>query len=94
MISERRMNGSPALSAEQQAQRVYPPRFGDDRLVAHGGRDEAGLDPEIAYLKQRYRDEFREAFVAALGALDERQRNVLRQHHLDGMTIDQLGSLH
>ncbi len=55
---------------------------------------EAGVDPEIAYLKEHYRDEFRAAFVFALGTLSERERNVLRQHHIDGLTIDQLGTLY
>jgi RNA polymerase sigma-70 factor (ECF subfamily) len=48
-------------------------------------------DAEIAYLKKHYREEFAEAFHAALGTLEPRDRNVLRQHYVDGLTMDQIG---
>jgi RNA polymerase sigma-70 factor (ECF subfamily) len=51
-------------------------------------------DPELQYLKGRYREEFRAAFAAGMADLDARQRNVLRHYHLDGMTIDQIGALY
>jgi RNA polymerase sigma-70 factor, ECF subfamily len=46
-------------------------------------------DPELDYLKARYRREFREAFAAALKLLSPQQRNALRIHHLDGMSLDE-----
>jgi len=49
---------------------------------------------EVAYLKQRYAAEFRQAFEAALAALSPRQRALLRRHYLDGLTGDQLGALY
>jgi RNA polymerase sigma-70 factor, ECF subfamily len=54
----------------------------------------ASVDPEAEVLRDRYRGAFRAAFVAALAGLSERQRNLLRQYHLDGLTIDQLGALY
>lgn len=51
-------------------------------------------DPELALLREQYRDEARSALVAAVAALTERQRNVLRQYYLDGLTIDQLAALY
>jgi RNA polymerase sigma-70 factor (ECF subfamily) len=49
-----------------------------------------GLEHE----KQSYRHAFREALDRALRALPSRDRVMLRQHVLDGMTIDQLGALY
>jgi RNA polymerase sigma-70 factor (ECF subfamily) len=54
----------------------------------------AGDDPELAYVKARYRAEYKQAFAAALAALGERERTILAQYHVDGLTIDQLGALY
>jgi RNA polymerase sigma-70 factor (ECF subfamily) len=64
---------------------------GDDELDVLPA---AVADPEVAMLRERYRDEVRDAFATAFAMLDERQRNVLRQYHIDGLTIDQLGALY
>jgi RNA polymerase sigma-70 factor (ECF subfamily) len=40
-------------------------------------------DPEVAYLKERYRSEFEQAVEQAFGALGTRESNVLRLHFLD-----------
>lgn len=50
--------------------------------------------PETRLLKERCRDEVRSAFDAALASLSPRERTILRQHHVDGLTIDQLARLH
>ena len=71
--------------------------------IEHGGSDGADeLDdlpaavggPELDVLRARYADEVRAAFAAALAGLADRQRTVLRQYHLDGLTIDQLAGLY
>jgi RNA polymerase sigma-70 factor (ECF subfamily) len=71
--------------------------------VTHGAPDAsdeldelpaAVRDPELDVLRSRYADEARAAFAAALAALSERQRTVLRQYHIDGLTIDQLAALY
>lgn len=54
----------------------------------------AEADPELHHLKTLYRAEFREALEAALGALPERARAVLRLCHVDGVTMVQLGRLY
>lgn len=53
-----------------------------------------GVDPEIALLKQRAAADIKEAFHHAFGELTARQRNLLRQHLIDGLTIDELGALY
>jgi RNA polymerase sigma-70 factor (ECF subfamily) len=54
----------------------------------------AADDPELAYVKARYRAEYERAFAAALGAVGDRERTILAQYHVDGLTIDQLGALY
>ncbi len=51
-------------------------------------------DPELAYMKERYRNEFRNAFLQGLRALDDRQQNLLRYHHVDGLNIDEIGAIY
>jgi RNA polymerase sigma-70 factor (ECF subfamily) len=51
-------------------------------------------DPELEYLRSEYRDAFRAAFTAAFSALEPLEREVLRQHHLHGATIDDLAARH
>ena len=51
-------------------------------------------DPELAFLKQHYREEFRTAFGEAMGTLTPRERNVLRQHLVHQLAIDDIGRLY
>jgi RNA polymerase sigma-70 factor (ECF subfamily) len=51
-------------------------------------------DPELAYLRERYRTECQQAFGAALLALSSRDRTLLRLRYLDGLSIDALAPLH
>jgi RNA polymerase sigma-70 factor, ECF subfamily len=51
-------------------------------------------DPELAYLRERYRTECQQAFAAALLALSSRDRTLLRLRYLDGLSIDALAPLH
>ena len=53
-----------------------------------------GDDPEMEYMKQRYREEFRTAFLEALRSLDDRQQNLLRYHHVDQLNIDEIGAIY
>jgi RNA polymerase sigma-70 factor (ECF subfamily) len=52
------------------------------------------LDPELDHLKERYRGELKAAFQSALGGLSPRDRNLLRMHFVEGLTIDDLGVMH
>jgi RNA polymerase sigma-70 factor (ECF subfamily) len=51
-------------------------------------------DPALEMLKTKYRAEFAEAFAHAFAALSPRDRNLLRQHYLDGLTGDALAALY
>jgi len=69
----------------------HKPASSDDELAILPA---AVNDPELELLRARYRDLVRSAFAAAFSQLTERQRNVLRQYHIDGLTIDQLAMLY
>jgi len=51
-------------------------------------------DPALAFVDARYRAAFRTAFTAALASLTPRERNLLRQQYLLGLTIDDLAALY
>jgi RNA polymerase sigma-70 factor (ECF subfamily) len=61
---------------------------------ALAGKLEPAAGPEVGYFKQFYREEFKAAFAEALGALSDRERTLLRQHALDGLSIDRLAALY
>jgi RNA polymerase sigma-70 factor, ECF subfamily len=63
----------------------------DDRVLDGVAATE---DPEIAYMKEKYRREFREAFLAALDRLQPRQQGLLRYHYVDGLNIDEIGTIY
>jgi RNA polymerase sigma-70 factor (ECF subfamily) len=50
--------------------------------------------PELAHRKEFYRGEFKRAFEIALRALPHREQTLLRQHYLDGATLDELAVLY
>jgi len=55
---------------------------------------EIGVDPTLEHLRPRLHSELRIAFEAALGALEVRERNLLRQHFFDGLSTDELATLY
>ena len=76
------------------------------RLVGKGKRevgveDEALFDvlsvdedPELDYLKEMYRTEFKGALREGVEALEARERNLLRHSILDGLSIDEIGAIY
>jgi RNA polymerase sigma-70 factor, ECF subfamily len=78
-----------ARTARRRLKRDQRHAGGDD-LTALAGND----DPELAYFQEAYRDVFADAVAAALATLSTRERNLLRQHHLDGLTLDELATLY
>jgi RNA polymerase sigma-70 factor (ECF subfamily) len=50
--------------------------------------------PELAYLRRTYEREFQEAFQTALASLSSRERNILRYHFVDGLSIDRIGDFY
>ena len=67
------------------------PHAEEEQLAREVG---AGDSPELAHLKQKYREEFRVAFAEAVAALPARDRLLLRQSVLDGLGIDALAAQH
>jgi RNA polymerase sigma-70 factor (ECF subfamily) len=53
-----------------------------------------GVVPSQAQLKDAYRASFKKSFEAALAALSIHDRLLLKQHFLDGLTIDRMAALH
>lgn len=51
-------------------------------------------DAELDYLKRTYREQFREAFFEAVGALAPRARRLLRQSISGGLTVRQIGRMY
>jgi RNA polymerase sigma-70 factor, ECF subfamily len=52
------------------------------------------MDPELVYVKERYRQEFRTAFTAALATLTTRQRNILRHHFVHRLRFDEIAGIY
>jgi len=53
-----------------------------------------GDTPEMQHLRTTYQEELREALGAAFQRLTGRQRNLLRQYHVDGLNILELGRVY
>ncbi len=64
----------------------------DDKVLA--GVSSGDDDPEVVYMKQKYRHEFREAFQQALASVEDRQKSLLRYHYVDGLNIDEIGTIY
>jgi RNA polymerase sigma-70 factor (ECF subfamily) len=56
----------------------------------------AGLaqDPELVFLREQYREDFRLSFAAALEALEARDLAVLKLSLLDSLSLEQIGSIY
>lgn len=78
-----------AIDLMRRAQRELP--LEDGVLMDLTSADE---DQELHYLKRVYREQFKEAFQAALSALSARERTLLRYNLLDGLNIDQIGVIY
>jgi len=50
--------------------------------------------PDLAYLKRLYSSEVEEAMKAAAASLTPEERNFLREHYAQGLSVDQIGQLH
>jgi RNA polymerase sigma-70 factor (ECF subfamily) len=76
-----------ALSSARQKQRERP--ADDERLEAHAGD---AWDVGIEIGRAEYRAAFREAFAAAIYALEPRERNLLRMHLLGGVGLERIAA--
>jgi RNA polymerase sigma-70 factor (ECF subfamily) len=62
-----------------------------ERLSELAVRD---VEPELRHLRATLRPIVREAFAAALAALDERQRTLLSHHYVDALPTDRIGAIY
>jgi RNA polymerase sigma-70 factor (ECF subfamily) len=53
----------------------------------------SGVDPELDFLKVRCATQFREIFIRVLQRLPPDKRNILRLHHLDGLTLTETAAV-
>lgn len=81
-----------AVRAALDLLRAQGVRTGADVEPDDLARD-GGDSPELEYVKERYRPQFKAAFQEALRGLDAEQRNVLRLHVVEGLNIDEIGAL-
>jgi RNA polymerase sigma-70 factor, ECF subfamily len=77
-----------AIDVRRQ-QRMLPVDTSGDTAAARL----AGADPELELIKEHYRESFKQAFRVALGALSSEQRNLLKLHFVDDVTLDQMAAL-
>jgi RNA polymerase sigma-70 factor (ECF subfamily) len=75
----------------------------DARIGARAGRRAAdegalgaalGADPELDFIKGRYRRDFEIAFGAALLEIADRDRALLRMHVVAGLTLEKIGAMY
>src|SRR5436190_1425219 len=79
--------------------RITAARLGLKAIRARGRHEDSdsaleeqaaqGEDPELALIRAEYRPVFKTSFQTALDALEDRERLLLKQHFLDGLTVDQ-----
>ncbi len=63
----------------------------DDAL---GGLRASGADSELLLIRHQYQADFKVAFEAAVEQLAPRQRNLLRQQLVDGLTVDEIAAIY
>ena len=51
-------------------------------------------DPELAYVRDQYRSEFKRAFELAMGTLTDRQLTILRYKFVDQATVDEIAAVY
>jgi RNA polymerase sigma-70 factor (ECF subfamily) len=83
---------SAVRAAYKLLQRETREQANEDERLARVASGESNQEVKVA--KSRYRDAFHAAFSAALLSLDDRDKNLLRQHYLDGLSSDQLAVLY
>jgi RNA polymerase sigma-70 factor (ECF subfamily) len=79
------------LALKRREREGGPPASDDDPIELLPDSNDS---PQLRLLKERCREDLRTAFAVALGELEPRERTLLRQHYLDGLTVDTLAPLH
>jgi RNA polymerase sigma-70 factor, ECF subfamily len=70
---------------EQKAYPIANASHDDDLHVAR-------TDPELSLIKERYRKPFKRALRASIGELADEQRELLKLHFVEGVTLDALAA--
>ncbi len=63
----------------------------DERLMEAAS---SGADLELEFMKREYRAHFKEAFAVAAKTLSSHERNLIRQHLVFKLSVQQLGALY
>ena len=79
-------------AVRQRAKAVREPALAEDDLLELAHRADAASAADAQ--KKMYRDMFRAAFRTSLAALEPRERNLLRLHVIDELSIDEIAGLH
>jgi RNA polymerase sigma-70 factor (ECF subfamily) len=80
------------IALKRRERETAPPiADGSDALALFPDAEDS---PELAVLKQRCSGDLRVAFGSAVATLSPRERTLLRQHYVDGLTVDMLGRMH
>jgi RNA polymerase sigma-70 factor (ECF subfamily) len=81
--------------AIRTALRLRRHRRGMISFAEQGAENEprAAVEPELDYLKLRYRGDYEKAVHDALAALPDRDALLLKLHYVDGLNIDRIGIL-
>ena len=83
------------MRADVARRRIRQPDESSDALGSRLSRAiSPTADPEYRYLKEHYGVKLREAFEGAIEQVTPKQRNLLRQHLLGGMSATQLAGLY
>lgn len=87
-VTSTRMCLDVVRGGAQQKREVYAP---EDSLQ---DLPDAGLDLELDFLKREYRGHFKTAFTEALTTLSSGERNLLRQHLVARLSLEQIAALY
>jgi RNA polymerase sigma-70 factor (ECF subfamily) len=88
------LGGWVRVAAMRTALNLRRERVRADRREQIAGEDLIPVagDPELEMLRMRYANDVKEAFTATLASLTTDERNVIRMHYLDGLSIDDIGT--
>lgn len=78
------------LAVDLLRQRGKQPMAAEDDVIQSLA---ISADSELRVLAEKYRGEVKAAFQEAFAALSASERNLLRLHYLDGLTIDEIAAM-
>ncbi|HEX3697251.1 MAG TPA: sigma-70 family RNA polymerase sigma factor [Polyangia bacterium] len=83
------------VAARRAALQVLRERGARQRLAQDTADEELGvqLDPELEYVKNRYREAFKVAVSGAIAALSTRERMILRLHCVGGLSLARIATM-